>query len=47
MNKGFYLVLLLGIIVSTGFAQIGVSKGLIGGLNLATVGGDVVLVGGV
>jgi hypothetical protein len=40
MNKGFYLVLLLGIIVSTGFAQIGVSKGLIGGLNLATVGGD-------
>lgn len=40
MKKGFYLVLLLGIMVSTGFAQIGVSKGLIGGLNLATVGGD-------
>jgi outer membrane protein W len=40
MKKGFFLVLLLCIIVSTGFAQVGVSKGIIGGLNLATLGGD-------
>jgi hypothetical protein len=40
MKKWFCLVLLLGIMVSIGFAQVGVSKGLIGGLNLATVGGD-------
>lgn len=39
MKKGFYMVLLLGAIVSTGFAQIGISKGLMGGLNLATTGG--------
>ncbi len=40
MKKGLYLVLLLGVVVSTGFAQVSVSKGLLGGLNLATVGGD-------
>jgi len=39
MKKGFFLVLLLVIFVSTGFAQVGVSKGLIGGLNIATLGG--------
>jgi hypothetical protein len=39
MKKGFYLILLLGVMVSTGFAQIGLSKGFIGGLNLATIGG--------
>jgi outer membrane protein W len=40
MKKVLFLILLLGIVVSAGFAQVGVSKGLIGGLNLATVGGD-------
>jgi outer membrane immunogenic protein len=40
MKKGFSLLLLLAIIVSIGSAQVGISKGLIGGLNLATVGGD-------
>ncbi len=39
MKKALFLILLLGIVASTGFAQIGLSKGLIGGLNLATVGG--------
>jgi outer membrane immunogenic protein len=39
MKKGFYLILVLGFMVSTGFAQIGISKGLIGGINLATAGG--------
>jgi hypothetical protein len=39
MKKVLFLILLLGIVVSTGYAQIGLSKGLIGGLNLATLGG--------
>jgi hypothetical protein len=39
MKKALFLIVLLCIVVSTGFAQIGLSKGLIGGLNLATVGG--------
>jgi hypothetical protein len=42
MKKTLLLLLLLVVIVSTGYAQLGVglSKGLIGGLNLATVSGD-------
>lgn len=40
MKKALFLILLLSIVVSTGFAQIGLSKGIIGGLNLATVGGS-------
>jgi hypothetical protein len=42
MKKTLLLLLLLGIVVSTGYAQLGfgISKGLIGGLNLATVSGD-------
>lgn len=42
MKKTFLLILLLAIVISTGYAQLGVglSKGLIGGLNLATVSGD-------
>jgi hypothetical protein len=39
MKKGFLLVLLLAVAASIGFAQVGVSKGIIGGLNLATIGG--------
>jgi len=39
MKKLLFLFLLLAIVVSTGYAQIGLSKGLIGGLNLATIGG--------
>jgi len=42
MKKASFIILLIGIVVSTGYAQLGVgfSKGLIGGMNLATVSGD-------
>lgn len=39
MRKVLLLVLLIGVVLSTGYAQIGLSKGIIGGLNLATLGG--------
>ena len=40
MRKVLFLILLIGIVVSTGSAQIGLSKGIIGGLNMATIGGS-------
>ncbi|MGA3244415.1 MAG: porin family protein [Bacteroidota bacterium] len=40
MRKVLLLVLLIGVVLSTGYAQIGLSKGIIGGLNMATMGGS-------
>jgi hypothetical protein len=40
MRKVLFLILLIGIVASTGSAQIGLSKGIIGGLNMATMGGS-------
>ncbi len=39
MKKAALLLLLLGLLVSTSSAQLGISKGIIGGLNLATNSG--------
>jgi outer membrane protein W len=39
MKKSVYLLLILSSITSIGLAQISISKGLMGGVNLATAGG--------
>jgi hypothetical protein len=40
MKKVAMLILLVCLITSIGFAQLGFSKGIIGGLNIATLGGS-------